>query len=204
MKRYFVLIFIIASPLSSSFAQQITTLKIKKHIKYLSSDKLKGRATSSQQELTAANYISQNFKEYGLLPKGNINSYYYSYKFKKLRFDADTIGGIMLSAINVVAYLDNGVENTVIIGAHFDHLGFEVDKNYTRSNKTTKIYNGADDNASGTAAVLELARYFAYNKRKEKFNFLFICFSGKEVIYQNKKQIYEAIYAGGLVDQLKL
>jgi len=169
-------------------AQQISEPNLKKHIKYLASDKLKGRGTGSQEELTAANYISQSFKKSGLQPKGNINSYYYSYKFKKPKDPHDTIGGEQVSAINVCGYLDNGAENTVVIGAHFDHLGMGHDHNSLDANPEGKIHNGADDNASGTAGVMELARYFSQNNRKEKFNFLFICFSGEELgLFGSKK-----------------
>ena len=169
-------------------AQEISVSQLKKHIKFLASDKLKGRGTGTQDELTAANYIRTNYSNLKLSPKGNLNSYYYSYTFKKPKDVHDTIGGEVVSAIDVVGYLDNGAENTVIIGAHFDHLGMGLDKNSLDPNPVGKIHNGADDNASGVAGVLELARYFSQNNRKEKFNFLFICFSGEELgLYGSKK-----------------
>ncbi len=169
-------------------AQDISTSLIKKHIKFLASDKLKGRGTGSREELTAANYIRENFIKYKLEPKGNLNSYFYSFKFKKPKDKLDTIGGELISAINVAAYLDNGAEYTVVIGAHYDHLGMGHDHNSLDANPEGKIHNGADDNASGTAGVLELARYFSENNRKEKFNFLFICFSGEELgLFGSKK-----------------
>ena len=82
---------------------------------------------------------------------------------------------------NVVAYLDNQAQNTVVIGAHYDHLGLGHHHGSLDPDPKNKIHNGADDNASGTAGVIELARYFATNNRKENFNFLFICFSGEEL-----------------------
>lgn len=186
MKKCLVLSCILYSMFT--FAQQINTVKIKAHIKFLSSDKLKGRGTGSQEELTAANYIAKNFKSYGLQPKGNISSYFYSFKFKKPKDAHDTIGRETVSSIDVVGYLDNSVENTIIIGGHFDHLGLGMDHNSLDANPEGKIHNGADDNASGTAGVIELARYFSQNKRKEKFNFLFICFSGEELgLFGSKK-----------------
>ncbi len=186
MKKYLLLFYILCSVFT--YAQQINVVKIKTHIKFLASDKLKGRGTASQQELTAANYIAKNFKSCGLQPKGNISSYYYSFKFKKPKDAHDTVGGEMISAIDVVGYLDNGAENTVVIGGHFDHLGMGMDHNSLDANPEGKIHNGADDNASGTAGVIELARYFSENQRKEKFNFLFICFSGEELgLFGSKK-----------------
>lgn len=186
MKRHIFLFFILCSLFTN--AQQINVVKIKTHIKFLASDKLKGRGTATQQELSAANYIAKQFKSYGLEPKGNISSYYYSFKFKKPKDAHDTIGGEMVSSIDVVGYLDNGAENTVVIGAHYDHLGMGLDHNSLDANPEGKIHNGADDNASGTAGVLELARFFAQNQPKEKFNFLFICFSGEELgLFGSKK-----------------
>ena len=150
------------------FSQQINADNLKLHIKYLSSDKLKGRATGSQEELTAANYIAKNFSKMKLEMKGNISSYFYSFSFKKPKSPHDTIGGTTVQGLNVVSYLDNQAENTVVIGAHYDHLGLGKDHNSLEANSEGKIHNGADDNASGTAGVLELARYFSQNNRKEK------------------------------------
>ncbi len=82
---------------------------------------------------------------------------------------------------NVAGYLDNGAANTIVIGAHYDHLGLGYDHNSLDANPEGKIHNGADDNASGTSGVIELARYFAENGVKEANNFLFLCFSGEEL-----------------------
>ena len=71
---------------------------------------------------------------------------------------------------NVIGYVNNKALTTVIIGAHYDHLGM---------NGQAEIYNGADDNASGVAALIELARYYN-GKKNQKNNYLFIAFSGKE------------------------
>ncbi len=75
-------------------------------------------------------------------------------------------------ARNVVGWINNGVENTVVIGAHFDHLGVSHKDIHT-------IYNGADDNASGIAILIELARWMSIKGFHNK-NYLFIAFSGEE------------------------
>lgn len=180
--------------LYSFLAAEITinTANLKKHIEFLANDKLKGRGTGTQEELTAANYIAKQFKKLKLIPKGNLNSYFYSFKFKKPKSLHDTVGtGPLLNALNVAAFLDNGAENTIVIGAHFDHLGTGHDHNSMETNPEGKIHNGADDNASGVAGVLELARYFTLNKLKEKNNFLFICFSGEELGLLGSKKFTE-------------
>lgn len=81
---------------------------------------------------------------------------------------------------NVVAYIDNGAPTTVIAGAHFDHLGYGEDNNSMYRGTEKLIHNGADDNASGTAALIELSKLLKNSKLK-KNNYLFIAFSGEEL-----------------------
>ncbi|MEO5682552.1 MAG: M20/M25/M40 family metallo-hydrolase [Chitinophagaceae bacterium] len=81
---------------------------------------------------------------------------------------------------NVVGYINNGAANTVISGAHFDHLGYGEDNNSMYRGTEKLIHNGADDNASGTAALIELARLLKTSKYKNN-NYLFVAFSGEEL-----------------------
>jgi hypothetical protein len=80
---------------------------------------------------------------------------------------------------NVVGFVNNRAATTVVLGAHFDHLGFGEDGNSLQPNGN-QIHNGADDNASGTAALLELARLLKASGPKNQ-NYLFIAFSGEEL-----------------------
>jgi aminopeptidase YwaD len=81
---------------------------------------------------------------------------------------------------NVVGYIDNGAATTVVLGAHFDHLGYGEDGNSMLRTGEKLIHNGADDNASGTAALIELAKILKTSKAKHN-NYLFIAFSGEEL-----------------------
>ncbi|MEO6820554.1 MAG: M28 family peptidase [Ginsengibacter sp.] len=86
---------------------------------------------------------------------------------------------------NVVGYIDNNATNTIVIGGHFDHLGYGQDHNSLWTG-TPQIHNGADDNASGTSAVVELARILKNGKLKNN-NYYFVCFSGEELgLYGSK------------------
>ncbi len=86
---------------------------------------------------------------------------------------------------NVIGYIDNGAANTIILGAHYDHLGYGEDHNSLWTGEP-EIHNGADDNASGTATILELAKLLKKSKLKNN-NYLFICFSGEELgLYGSK------------------
>jgi hypothetical protein len=168
----------------------LSAKRIKKHISFLASDKLKGRGTSSPEELLAAKYIAKQFKALGL--KSFQPDYLKSFTYKKANNPHDSIGsGEMLTAYNVVGFLDNKAPNTIVIGAHYDHLGLGHDHNSLDANPEGKIHNGADDNASGTAGVIELARYFAMNGQIENNNFLFICFSGEELGLLGSKKYCE-------------
>ncbi|RYF86713.1 MAG: M28 family peptidase [Chitinophagaceae bacterium] len=90
------------------------------------------------------------------------------------------------SGTNVVGYIDNGAANTVVLGAHFDHLGYGEDHNSRYTGSDQQIHNGADDNASGTAALIELARLVKSSNLKNN-NYLFIAFSGEELgLYGSK------------------
>ena len=82
------------------------------------------------------------------------------------------------TAHNVAAFIDNHATNTVIIGAHLDHLGYNEDKNALDINGF--IRNGADDNASGTAALIEIAKMLSHQSPKNN-NYLILHFSGEEL-----------------------
>ncbi len=182
MKKILSLVLLIA--LSGNLkAQTIETSAILKHIKVLSSDSLNGRGTGSEGEKMAASYIESQFRALKLQPLGESKTYFQSFPFKGGVHGTGQEG----TARNIVAYLDNKAEKTIIIGAHYDHLGLGENGSSLDANPQGKIHNGADDNASGVAGVLSLARYFQKNKIKENNNFLFICFSGEELgLYGSK------------------
>ena len=164
------------------FSQEFSPKKIKKHVSYLASDKLKGRGTSSKEEILVAEYISSQFKKLDLKPMGS-SGYYFDFTFRKNPnpHDTSTQNIQERKGRNVLAFLDNSAENTIVIGAHHDHLGLGNDFNSLDANPSGKIHNGADDNASGVSGVLALAEYLSTNKTKEKYNFLFMTFSGEEL-----------------------
>jgi len=178
MKKIFLLLIIIKS--SVAFAQNISIDRIEDHIEYLASDKLEGRAPGTKGEALAIKYITKKFKKIGLAPAGTDGfQQTFTYRLSANPHDTATVKtGKEMKGTNVAGFLDNGAATTIVIGAHFDHLG---NGHHTSALDTTSgIHNGADDNASGTAGVLELANYFAKNNIKENNNFLFLCFSAEE------------------------
>ena len=81
---------------------------------------------------------------------------------------------------NVLGMIDNGANKTVIIGAHYDHLGHGISGSL-HAEKDGAIHNGADDNASGVALMLALAEELKNSKTAKKSNFLFMAVSGEDM-----------------------
>lgn len=150
---------------------------------YLASDYLEGRETGSPGEQLAAEYIAHRFSEIDLIPKGDNGSWYQSFDFE-FKSNPHAASGEPRTGKNVVAYLDNGAANTIIIGAHYDHLG-QGDFSSLHAGEPA-IHNGADDNASGIAALFRLADVLKSGKASGN-NYLFIAFSGEELgLYGSK------------------
>ena len=95
----------------------------------------------------------------------------------KLKVD---IGNKERSGRNVVGFINNNAPSTIILGAHYDHLGYGEDGNSLQAGTSKAIHNGADDNASGTAALIVLGNQLKASKNKSN-NYLFVAFSGEEL-----------------------
>ncbi len=151
-------------------------------VTFLADDNLKGRATGTEGEKKAAVYISNRFKGIYIEAKGT-TGFYQDFSFKPkthpheaIKFDTKEDGSI--TGRNVIGYIDNKAENTIIIGAHYDHLGLGGEGSLYRDS-IAAIHNGADDNASGVAVMLNLAKKLL--KGNVNNNYLFIAFSGEEM-----------------------
>jgi|SRR5690606_8287057 len=168
--------FLLFIPFQSVLAQ-INQENLKKHIYYLADDKMQGRGTGSKQVKKAAEYIEKHFKQYGLKPKGE-KGYRQSFEARVRRV---VVKDSIRQAHNVIGYIDNDAPYTIVIGAHYDHLGEGHQGGSRDSLGVGQIHNGADDNASGVAGLLELARHYSSNDIKESFNLLFIAFGAEEL-----------------------
>ncbi|MCE2787572.1 MAG: M28 family peptidase [Bacteroidota bacterium] len=160
--------------------------RLKNHISYLASDKLQGRLVGSKGEKKAYSYIIKQYKKYGAAPKGTtgyLQPFSIRRNFKNPHGSSSDTTGLLIHGHNAVAYIDNDADKTVIIGAHYDHLGYNEygGSTYKAENAKEKpmIHNGADDNASGTAALIELC-YLLKQSNFKGNNYLFIAFSGEE------------------------
>ena len=148
--------------------------KLKRDVIYLSSDELEGRNTGTESEKIAADYIVEKLKLYEVKPKGT-NGFFQEFKAKINANPHTNTDAKEITGQNVVGYFDNQAENTVIIGAHYDHIGYgEYGSRYFGD---PDVHNGADDNASGVSVMIQLADQL---KSIKDYNFLFIAFSGEE------------------------
>ena len=163
----------------TSYSQQDKIEQLQNDVNYLASDELKGRETGTEGEKLAASYIIGEFEKIGVEPKGS-DGYNQSFDITPKANPHQKEGeftGEPIKVTNVIGYIDNGAEKTVVIGAHYDHLGLGGEGSLHAGED--EIHNGADDNASGVAIMLQLARDLV-KENEPKQNFLFIAFSGEE------------------------
>ena len=157
-------------------------VSIEEDVAFLADDALEGRQTGTEGERKAAEYIAKRFQDLGLHAKGT-NGFLQTFSFKPKTDPHQEVnytvkdGDSTITATNVVAYIDNKAENTIIIGAHYDHLGYGAEGSLHRGER--EIHNGADDNASGVAVMLNLAKRLM--KGNINNNYLFMAFSGEEM-----------------------
>jgi len=181
MKSILALLFLVI--ILSCKEEPYKEISINDDVAALASDTYEGRETGTDGEREAAAYISERFKALGLQPKGT-NGYLQSFSFKpktdphsEVSFDSKTTDST-ITGNNVLGYIDNNAEHTIIIGAHYDHLGYGGEGSLYRE-KDKAIHNGADDNASGVAVMLNLASKL--KKAHTNNNYLFMAFSGEEM-----------------------
>lgn len=181
MKLIKLLVFLLV--FTSCKHEIIKEITIQEDVQFLADDALEGRQTGTIGEQKAAKYIAERFKNLGLAPKGT-DGYFQAFSFKpktdphqEVRYNVKD-GDSTITGTNVLAFIDNKAQNTVIIGAHYDHLGYGAEGSLFRGEKK-EIHNGADDNASGVAVLLNLAQKL--KAKNTNNNYLFITFSGEEM-----------------------
>ncbi|MCU4163703.1 M20/M25/M40 family metallo-hydrolase [Carboxylicivirga caseinilyticus] len=155
---------LIATPL---FAQNQAE-RLKKHVYTLASDSLEGRGLGTEGKIKAINYIAEQFKEIGLTPLCDDYKHQFIFMENLVRVPATNVVGMLKGNDPELS------SEYIVIGAHYDHLG------YREKDGEKIIYNGADDNASGVATVIETARYLKQNQSKLKYSVIFVAFDAEE------------------------
>lgn len=170
-------------------------------IEFLASDALKGRAVGSEGAFMAAGFIAAELSSAGITA-GYSGSWFHEFQFVPKSAphpmqsgDSLRLGLGMVRAIecnNVVGFIDNKAAYTVIIGAHYDHLGWGDENSlYTGSQA---VHNGADDNASGVAGLIAIGRWLAQRPQGTRgHNYCLVAFSGEEKGLVGSKKFVEAM-----------
>ncbi len=149
-----------------------------KHVAYLASDELAGRAPGTEGSAQAADYVVRHFVQYGLEKLAQNGSWYQEFP---LRSKNGAQGDV--TARNILAVLPGRgklKDEAIVVCAHYDHLGA---KSSEGSEGEDTIYNGADDNASGVAALLMVADALRQERRslpESHRSIVFVCFDGEE------------------------
>jgi Zn-dependent M28 family amino/carboxypeptidase len=154
------------------YAQRNAPIKeqnIRAELGFLASDAMQGRGSGTNYERIAAEYIGSQFRQFGLEPGGDTDSA--GNKDYVQQVPATERSKATWNAIGVLRGSQPG--EAIMLSAHLDHLG--VNESLTGD----KIFNGADDDASGSVAVLELARVLAAGKRPRR-TIYFVCFGSEE------------------------
>jgi len=158
-------------------------VSMQEDVRILASDSLNGRETGTEGARMAASYLESRMKQLGLKPAGGAGGYTQEFSFKPKKdphseVQFGQVSDSSITGINVLGLIDNGGARTVIIGAHYDHLGMGGEGSLHRGDPD--IHNGADDNASGVAVLLQLANRIR-NWPEAKDNYLILSFSGEEM-----------------------
>jgi hypothetical protein len=162
--------------------------RLASHVRTLASDNMQGRAPGTDGERMAARYIVDHFVEAKLEPKGD-SSWFQGFTFVPHsaaqihhKGDSASLGMALVKEVhgsNILGFIDNQATSTVVIGAHYDHLGMGDENSLWTG--PAGVHNGADDNASGVSVMLELATWLASKPNGTRANnYLFIAFSGEE------------------------
>src|SRR5262245_46155191 len=159
----------------------ITVDDLKDDESWLASDERQGRCAGEAGCDASAEWIADRFEEDGLEPAGDEHTFFQHFDFPvrggKGKATTQNVVGILRGSDPVLR------DEYVIVGGHYDHVGTSASADAGRIGGPVDgdtIWNGADDNASGTSAVLEIAQALALSGIPTKRSFLFIAFSAEE------------------------
>ncbi len=177
---YFIIFILFISCKQTQYSTDFKSSSIQTDVRYLASDALKGRKIGTPGEQMAALFIAKRFKALGLSSYPANQDYLQYFSVNKNAhphaFPAED-GVDEIKGKNVVAYIDNGADQNIVLGGHYDHLGMGEFGSLHMG--APQIHNGADDNASGIAALLQLAKDL--QTASKDYNYIFIAFSGEEM-----------------------
>lgn len=160
------------------FSTEIRSSDIEHHIKWLADSTMNGRLAGTPQEAKAANYIADHFRDFGLEPGSDEETFLQSFPLQGPMVQAMGQEGTL--SRNVIGVIPGTLESegVIVIGAHYDGQGNGGIVSMQPDHDDV-IHPSADDNASGTSGILELAHYFS--EYRPHRTLVFIAFSGEEL-----------------------
>ncbi|MEQ8577843.1 MAG: M20/M25/M40 family metallo-hydrolase [Balneola sp.] len=171
MKKLFFLLLFPILACSPKQSTELDTVQLIEDLRFISSDATEGRRTGTEGNRIAREYLITRFQEEGTEPFQD--SYTHEFTFESRRTQEE------ISGVNVIAQIDGKTDSMIVITAHYDHLG----------RNDSLIFNGADDDASGTAALLAMADYFA--KEQPNHTLIFAAFDAEEIGLQGARAFVE-------------
>jgi Zn-dependent M28 family amino/carboxypeptidase len=174
-----------ATPLfgQTATADAAAVERVTADLQFLAEDAREGRGVGTAGLEQAAQYIAEHFRAAGLEPAGS-DGYFQHFEISPTAPGAahTNLGGSRVK--NVVGVLPgNGAlgGQVIVIGAHYDHLGYGIAQFSLDPDSVRVVHNGADDNASGTAALLEIARLMGASEDAERRTVVFVAFTAEEL-----------------------
>jgi Zn-dependent M28 family amino/carboxypeptidase len=176
-----------------ALAEQVSADRLMADVRWLADDARRGRLTGSPEEDEVGEWLVQRFQELGLgiFDDAGLESYYLPFESPAATPYGSAAEGETTTGENVVAILPGATQPDlyVYIGAHYDHLGVAPDG---------QVFNGADDDATGVAAVLEAARILSSSGLRPQETVVFVAFSGEEIGALGSGALCERLTASSL------
>lgn len=169
------------------WAQDISMVRLQGHIQEMTSAELEGRACGTPGERKAAEYIRTQLVSMGVGAHPQYPQYFQSFAVRPEHLNEHPL----IPTQNVVGWIDNQSSSTIILGGHYDHLGRGEWDGSMELGTRGIIHPGADDNASGVAGLLELARNLSQNSVRERHNYLFVFFGAEEIGLQGSRHFIQ-------------
>lgn len=182
MKKH-ILIFAALILCGSAFGQDSQRQRLEKHLYTLAADSLKGRKAGSAEAQKAARYITNQWDGMGMAGK-----------WKEMPFSAMGRDGLCNYYFIIEGNDPQLKDRYIVLGAHYDHVGV----------KGGKIYNGADDNASGSTCLIELARQLLAKQGQLKRSVIICAFDAEEIGLCGSQAMVDRFRSTGLLDKVDL
>lgn len=179
IKKYFLTAAYIALSIAAVAQEEVTEKEIKAHLDFLASPTMAGRFPGSAENKKVVEYLIRDFKKSGIKPYGTSYTQDFTAKIRVKKGATDTPRVVTQNVIGFIEGSDPTLKHEfIVLGAHYDHLGMGGPS--SKKPDTLGIHPGADDNASGTTALLEIGEKLATNKNQLKRSVLLIAFGAEE------------------------